>query len=247
MRRGDDAKSGTNTTANSEKPSKATSEVGGSDGGDKNDSGSKTKDKSALTREEREARYREARQRIFGHAEVDESDSPEAVIAAEEANASRSSSASGKKKSKKRKDDDDDFQPRSAMQFPYNYAAQQQYANAMAAAAAYGAQMQAQGQSMPSSFYPSSGYYYPSGAPGMPSPSSVASPSPQLGYGSAAPRMQVATTNARNGSRQAANDAYAPYFSPQQPQQPTVGHVPMHRPSGSAAPVPMWVAGSIHS
>ena len=52
MRR-EDAKSGTNTTSNSQNPSKTTSEVDGSDGS--NDG----KDKAALTREEREARYRD--------------------------------------------------------------------------------------------------------------------------------------------------------------------------------------------
>jgi hypothetical protein len=124
MRRGDD-KSGTNTTANSENPSKATSEAEGSDGG--NDAGSKSKDKSALTREEREARYREARQRIFGNAGVEEGESPEAGTSTEEKDASRSSSASGKKKSKKHRnqDDDDGFEARSRYNayYPGHYAA----------------------------------------------------------------------------------------------------------------------------
>src|SRR4051794_38511417 len=72
MRR-DDGKSGTNTTSNSQNPSKTTSEVGGSDGSnDGND-----KDKAALTREEREARYKEARQRIFGSAEAEEGEATE--------------------------------------------------------------------------------------------------------------------------------------------------------------------------
>ncbi|KAF1960223.1 hypothetical protein CC80DRAFT_288829 [Byssothecium circinans] len=112
MRRGDE-KSGTNTTANSENPSKATSEVGGSDGG--NDTGNKSKDKSALTREEREARYREARERIFGSAEGEGSESPDASTSAEGKDMSRSSSASGKKKMKKQRncDDDDGFEARS--------------------------------------------------------------------------------------------------------------------------------------
>jgi len=127
MRRGDDGKSGTNTTANSENPSKATSEAGGSDGGnEKSDAGDKTKDKSAMTREEREARYREARQRIFGTVESDEVDSPEAVALSEDKDASRSSSASGKKKSKKQRsqDDDDGFEARSRFNayYPGQYA-----------------------------------------------------------------------------------------------------------------------------
>lgn len=115
MRR-DDAKSGTNTTANSENPSKAASEVGGSDGGnEKSETGNKAKDKSALTREEREARYREARQRIFGSTESEENEGGETTVSAEEKNMSRSSSASGKKKNKKNRnfDDDDGFEARS--------------------------------------------------------------------------------------------------------------------------------------
>jgi hypothetical protein len=112
MRRGDETKSGTNTTANSENPSKATSEADGSDGG--NDGGGKSKDKSAMTREEREARYREARQRIFGNTQSDETDL-EVATSTEEKDASRSSSTSGKKKNKKQRnlDDDDGFEARS--------------------------------------------------------------------------------------------------------------------------------------
>ncbi|KAJ4294255.1 hypothetical protein N0V90_007945 [Kalmusia sp. IMI 367209] len=126
MRRGGDTKSGTNTGANSENPSKAASEVDGSDGGnDKSDAGGKGKDKS-LTREEREARYREARQRIFGSAESEDVDSPEAILPPDEKDASRSSSASGKRKNKKQRnqDDDDGFEARSRFNayYPGQYA-----------------------------------------------------------------------------------------------------------------------------
>ncbi|KAF2625407.1 hypothetical protein BU25DRAFT_412841 [Macroventuria anomochaeta] len=117
MRR-EDAKSGTNTTSNSQNPSKTTSEVDGSDGS------TDGKDKAALTREEREARYREARQRIFG-AESDESPAAETAESGEEKDVSRSSSASGKKKSKKQRNyDDDDFQARSRFNvyYPQQYA-----------------------------------------------------------------------------------------------------------------------------
>jgi hypothetical protein len=124
MRRGDETKSGTNTTANSENPSKATSEADGSDGGH---DGGKSKDKSAMTREEREARYREARQRIFGNAQNDENDSTDVSPTAEEKDASRSSSASGKKKAKKQRnvDDDDGFEARSRFNayYPGQYSA----------------------------------------------------------------------------------------------------------------------------
>ncbi|KAF2117534.1 hypothetical protein BDV96DRAFT_643907 [Lophiotrema nucula] len=123
MRRGGEGKSGTNTTANSEGPSKSTSEAGGgsgSDGGEGNE-----KEKSALTREEREARYREARQRIFGNAEIEEGDSTEALNSGEEKDMSRSSSASGRKKTKKQRNyDDDGFEARSRYTtfYPQQYA-----------------------------------------------------------------------------------------------------------------------------
>ncbi|KAF1975931.1 hypothetical protein BU23DRAFT_456945 [Bimuria novae-zelandiae CBS 107.79] len=123
MRRGDGTRSGTNTGVNSEIPSKAGSEVDGSDGG--NDAGAK-KDKSSMTREEREARYREARQRIFGSAEAEETESPDPAATSEEKGASRSSSASGKKKNKKQRnqDDDDGFEARSRFNayYPGQYA-----------------------------------------------------------------------------------------------------------------------------
>jgi hypothetical protein len=112
MRRGGD-KSGTNTNTNSEGPSKSTSEAGGgsSDGGD-------DKDKSALTREAREARYKEVRQRIFGAAEAAEDESAEAYT--EQKDLSRSSSASGKKKGKKERNyDDDGFEARSRFNIFY--------------------------------------------------------------------------------------------------------------------------------
>ncbi|KAH9881263.1 hypothetical protein J1614_001759 [Plenodomus biglobosus] len=114
MRR-DDGKSGTNTTANSQNHSKTTSEIGGSDG---SNDGADGKDKGALTREEREARYREARKRIFGE-KSEETETVEGTGSGEEnekdKDISRSSSVSGKKKAvkKQRNYDDDDFQARS--------------------------------------------------------------------------------------------------------------------------------------
>jgi hypothetical protein len=121
MRRGEDGKSGTNTAANSEGPSKTTSEAGavsGSDGGNEGNEG-ETRDKSSLTREEREARYREARQRIFGSSENGEGDSAEPNGSLEGKDVSRSSSASGKKKSKKQRNYDDDFEARSRFNVYY--------------------------------------------------------------------------------------------------------------------------------
>jgi hypothetical protein len=142
MRRGDDGKSGTNTTANSANPSKTTSEAGGGSGSETGNEGghdSENKDKSALTREEREARYREARLRIFGNADTLESESPDPAASGEDKDISRSSSASGKKKNKKQRNyDDDGFEARSR----YNVYYPQQYAvpsyNADANAIYYG-------------------------------------------------------------------------------------------------------------
>ncbi|KAI4628590.1 hypothetical protein J4E83_003141 [Alternaria metachromatica] len=120
MRR-DDGKSGTNTGANSQNASKTTSEMGGSEG---SNDGEGNKDKAALSREEREARYREARQRIFGSAESEEPGTAEASGSGEDKekgkDISRSSSAAGKKKPKKQRNyDDDDFQARSRFNVYY--------------------------------------------------------------------------------------------------------------------------------
>ena len=124
MRR-DDGKSGTNTTSNSQNPSKTTSEIGGSDGSNDGEG----KDKAALTREEREARYREARQRIFGNVEGEEVEVVDGTALGDgeekAKDMSRSSSASGKKKTnkKQRNYDDDDFQARSRFNayYPQQY------------------------------------------------------------------------------------------------------------------------------
>ncbi|GME63198.1 Single-stranded nucleic acid binding R3H [Neofusicoccum parvum] len=65
-----------------------------------------------LTREEREAKYKEARQRIFGSAE--DGDLGESTNNSESKDMSRSSSAAGKKtKKKNRNNDDDGFEARS--------------------------------------------------------------------------------------------------------------------------------------
>ncbi|KAF2840566.1 hypothetical protein M501DRAFT_1023003 [Patellaria atrata CBS 101060] len=96
-------------------PSKTTSEAGGDSGSDDQNS----KSKAQLTREEREAKYKEVRMRIFGdtpeneNAEIKESTEPNDV--------SRSSSASGKKKSKKQRNNDDDgFEARSSFTTYYS-------------------------------------------------------------------------------------------------------------------------------
>ena len=109
-----------NTTASSTDASKTTSDVGGESGSDegRNHVQSPTesttaKDKTALTREEREAKYKEARERIFkGFEEADVADTNAGL---EESNEpSRSSSTSGRKKTKQQKNaQDDGFEARS--------------------------------------------------------------------------------------------------------------------------------------
>lgn len=106
-------------------PNTAT-ETGG-DGNSDNGTGTPggSKNKTALTREEREKQYAEARLRIFGNM------SPDAVDANKEPgdiDNSRSSSAAGKQKNKNKSkrqnsDSDDDFKPRS--HYPGYYPQQQ--------------------------------------------------------------------------------------------------------------------------
>ncbi|KAK8175697.1 hypothetical protein IWX90DRAFT_118842 [Phyllosticta citrichinensis] len=108
--------SGTNTTANSDGPSKTTSEAGGDSGSDAGQGPRK------LTREEREAKYKEARQRIFGSAE--DGDLGDLAKDNDGKDMSRSSSAAGRKNKKKpRNNDDDGFEARSQFSpyFPPQY------------------------------------------------------------------------------------------------------------------------------
>ena len=68
------------------------------------------KDKATLTREQREARYKETRERIFkGFEETGNSE----VNPDEPLNISRTSSSSGKKKNRKQRPNNDDFEARS--------------------------------------------------------------------------------------------------------------------------------------
>ena len=125
MRRGESAKSGTNTMSNSEGPSKATSEVGGPAGSEASQPGSsevEAKDRSALTREEREARYKEARMRIFGSAEDEEGVNDEGAGTGDDAARTMSDSTKKKTTRKQRNYDDDDFEARS--QFNVHYVPQ---------------------------------------------------------------------------------------------------------------------------
>jgi hypothetical protein len=107
---------GPSTAASSSVPSKAASESEG-DGNDEERTGSSAgatpaKDRAAMTREEREAKYQEARERIF--RDFPESKNSDANNGDQSANMSRSSSTSGRKKNYRQKmPHDDSFEVRS--------------------------------------------------------------------------------------------------------------------------------------
>ncbi|OAP61135.1 hypothetical protein AYL99_03336 [Fonsecaea erecta] len=109
---------GASTPASSSAPSKATSEAGletnSEEGVLSPVDGTPNRDKSKLTREEREAQYKAARDRIFG--DFQESVTSESASTGENsASMSRSSSSSGKRKARKHKTPkDDSFEARSA-------------------------------------------------------------------------------------------------------------------------------------
>lgn len=132
MRRANDGNptSFPSTTANSEGPSKTTSEAGGESNSDGGAPANGALGKTTLTREEREAKYAEVRLRIFGTLEQNEAGETENKP--EENDESRTSSASGKKKSKKQRNDSDDFEPRSLFQVPAYYPPQGYEAAGMA-------------------------------------------------------------------------------------------------------------------
>jgi SUZ domain len=120
MRRNDqsvDRPSGASTTASSSAPSKAASEADGEDGNDDERTGSSSgatpaKERAAMTREEREAKYQEARERIF--RDFTEPKPSDANNGDQSADMSRSSSASGRKKNYRQKTPhDDSFEVRS--------------------------------------------------------------------------------------------------------------------------------------
>lgn len=114
---------GNSTGASSSVASKATSENGGETNSEEGlqspSEGTPNKDKSKPTREEREAQYKAARERIFG--DFQESVTSESGSTGEtSASMSRSSSSSGKKKQRKNKTPrDDTFEARSAFVASY--------------------------------------------------------------------------------------------------------------------------------
>ena len=109
---------GNSTAPSSSVPSKTTSETGvegrSDDGLTSPSESTPSRDKSKLTREEREAQYKAARERIF--ADFQESAASETASNGENsASMSRSSSSSGKKKARRNKQPkDDSFEARSA-------------------------------------------------------------------------------------------------------------------------------------
>ncbi|OKL59217.1 hypothetical protein UA08_05533 [Talaromyces atroroseus] len=114
---GDRTLAGDDTTASSSVPSKTVSEAGEDGGNDEDRGGSSAgatpaKDRSTMTREEREAKYQEARERIFrDFPESKPGDSPSGDNSAD---MSRSSSTSGRKKNFRQKTPhDDSFEARS--------------------------------------------------------------------------------------------------------------------------------------
>ncbi|KAL4905737.1 hypothetical protein BDW74DRAFT_151931 [Aspergillus multicolor] len=130
MRRTDGERPSTegSIAASSSSPSKPTSEAGDSSNdaerGGSSAGATPAKDRMSLSREEREAKYQEARERIF--RDFSESKTPE-VIGEANTNMSRSSSTSGRKKTHRQKTPhDDSFEARS--QFNAYYPGMQ-YAN----------------------------------------------------------------------------------------------------------------------
>lgn len=124
---GEKASAGGSTAASSSAPSKATSEAGVEGASDEDRNGvsssagaTSAKDRATLTREEREAKYQEARERIFrDFAESKSSDNTQS--GGQGANLSRSNSASGRRKGhKQRTTHDDGFEARSQFNAYYS-------------------------------------------------------------------------------------------------------------------------------
>ena len=114
---------GETTAPTSAEPSKAASEVGGDS---QNGTGmvsptesNVTKDKATMTREEREAKYKETRERIFkGFESAESADSP---VTTEPVNGNcRTGSHTGRKKSWKNRNNDGSFEVRSQYVPGYN-------------------------------------------------------------------------------------------------------------------------------
>jgi hypothetical protein len=120
---GDRLPAGGSTAASSSAPSKAGSETGAEGGSEEGRAGSSAgatpaKDRATMTREEREAKYQEARERIF--RDFPESKPSENNTGDNGADMSRSSSASGRRKNFRQKTPhDDSFEARSQFNVYY--------------------------------------------------------------------------------------------------------------------------------
>lgn len=117
MRRTDGERPSTegSVEASSSAPSKTPSEAGESGEGDRAGSTTGAKDRFVLSREAREAKYQEARERIF--RDFPESAKSDTTSGDSNPNISRSNSTTGRKKNRQRTPHDDSFEARS--QFAY--------------------------------------------------------------------------------------------------------------------------------
>ncbi|KAI4216408.1 MAG: hypothetical protein LQ351_001418 [Letrouitia transgressa] len=237
VRDGSNLESGATTAASSMSPSKEGSETG--DEAQRAPSVaspadfSVAREKTTLTREEREAKYKETRERIFKG--FDDGENNEASNNHEEApGMSRTSSSSGKKRSRKNKIIDDGFQARS--QFNAYYP-NMQFSNAVFD----------QTTAPPSFFNP----YAPQHNIGMGQPGAVAPPMYQQGFNQSFqnlqhtqgypvgthlfPTMNVPSMNGLNGSQ---SQQYNPQMSAQfyqQPHPPALGQqTPTISPPGAS-------------
>ena len=181
MVEGQTGESGGNTNVNSMVPSKAGSEVGDDSqkvSGVTSPTGSSTaKDKATKTREEKEAKYKEARDRIF--ADWKETENGETNPSNEaSAQASRASSVSGRKKKKTQKNNDDDgFQARSAYNVFYPNRQAPGYENAANPMGYYNSYMPQNGSQ---GFQPGFGQNFALGQPYQPIPQTQFFPAQML-------------------------------------------------------------------
>jgi hypothetical protein len=244
------------TAANSDGPSATPSELGFERDYTNHSptGGSDAKPKTNMTREEREAKYAEARERIFG--KDGPTDFSDVVVDPEDSHESRASSASGKRKTvkKQRNLSNDDFEPRSqfygASPVSTGYPSDQYYYQSFASQPGPQYPMPSNVQPtmnympgyssmIPADNQPQYGWQSPpmqmSNAPGMPSyPQSAAG-----GYDISSHfnnGMQSFQTAAPPVSMPSKQPMMAPYpqppqhHQPQQPQQPQMGQWPPPQP-----------------
>ena len=221
--------SGPNTATSSMGPSKAGSETGDESqrvsGVTSPTDSAVAKDKAAMTREEREAKYKETRERIFGGAE--EVQSTETVDPVN--NPSRTSSASGKKKSKRNKNNDDDFEARSSYNayWPrahYTNTPYTQTTNAMAYYPSY--TQQPNGQSPQSGIPQGFGQHYQPGTQIQQYPLSIPQPAIPNGPVPYPQNYAYVHNNAPQSYGSYVQQMPQQYYPPMQPQQPMVTQSP---------------------